>query len=146
MRCPGNSRAPPERDSRRLCHRRRESREHHWRSSGSNTFAFFDDFESYTENSNITGQGGWVTKRIGGAGYAKITTQNGTKHLSLSSQQYLSLTYLPEKTNNYEIYLALCRAVHKRIIQSERPIGFFLSGGIDSCTVLSIALRMTIAE
>jgi len=54
-------------------------------SDGDDTFIFFDDFESYAENSNIDGQGGWTTKRVGGSGHAKVVIKNGRKHLSLSS-------------------------------------------------------------
>lgn len=53
--------------------------------SGSETFEFFDDFENYTAETAIDGQGGWTTKRIGGSGYAKVVSINSRKHLSLSS-------------------------------------------------------------
>ena len=54
-------------------------------SNGDAVFEFFDDFESYPADSDIDGQGGWVTKRIGGAGEAKVRVMNGRKHLRLSS-------------------------------------------------------------
>jgi len=67
----------------------------------------------------------------------------------LSSQTYKSFSYLTyENGNNVRfgkitknhIYDCLINGVYKRITNSQRPIGFFLSGGIDSCSVLSIAL------
>ncbi|MEM3771826.1 MAG: DUF2341 domain-containing protein, partial [Candidatus Micrarchaeia archaeon] len=57
-------------------------------SNGPNTFVFFDDFESYPEGSNINNQGGWITKRIGGSGEAKIRVINDRKHLRLYSTSY----------------------------------------------------------
>jgi hypothetical protein len=57
-------------------------------SNGNATFDFFDDFESYPADSDINGQGGWVTKRIGGSGEAKVRVMNGRKHLRLSSTNY----------------------------------------------------------
>jgi len=54
-------------------------------SSGADTFIFFDDFESYADGSDINNQGGWVTKRVGGLGEAKVRLVNGRKHLHLSS-------------------------------------------------------------
>lgn len=54
-------------------------------SNGSNVFDFFDDFESYTVDTDINGQGGWETKRIGGSGEAKVRLANGRKHLKLHS-------------------------------------------------------------
>jgi len=54
-------------------------------SNGTNTFEFFDDFESYAEGSAIDGQGCWTTMRTGGTGYAKVNTKNGKKHLCVSS-------------------------------------------------------------
>ncbi|MEM3697406.1 MAG: hypothetical protein QXQ94_07910, partial [Candidatus Bathyarchaeia archaeon] len=57
-------------------------------SNGANTFLFFDDFESYTDGSDINGQGGWVTKRVGGVGEAKVRLVNGRKHLHITSTNY----------------------------------------------------------
>lgn len=58
----------------------------------------------------------------------------------LCSQKYKCLTYLPMSADN-DIFKALQVAVTKRITNSDREVGFFLSGGIDSCTVLSIAMK-----
>ena len=70
-----------------------------------------------------------------------LYTYDINKHI-LSHQKYIELKYMPNPfiTKNH-IYEKLERAVLKRIIQSERPLGFFLSGGIDSCTILSIAMK-----
>jgi asparagine synthase (glutamine-hydrolysing) len=60
----------------------------------------------------------------------------------LSSQVYETLQYRNlYKFDNGAIYDNFVRAVEKRITQSERPVGFFLSGGLDSSLVLSIALE-----
>ncbi len=54
-------------------------------SNGTATFDFFDDFEGYKADTPIDGQGGWITKRIGGNGEATIRVENGSKYLHLSS-------------------------------------------------------------
>lgn len=54
-------------------------------SNGSNTFIFFDDFTSYNADTDINNQGGWITRRVGGSGEAKIRVYNGKNHLRLSS-------------------------------------------------------------
>ncbi len=54
-------------------------------SSGTATFDFFDDFEKYSNGTDIDGQGGWITKRIGGTGEATIRVENGKKYLHISS-------------------------------------------------------------
>ncbi len=47
---------------------------------------------------------------------------------------------------NEKLYNLLVQAVKRRVTQSERPIGFLLSGGFDSSTVLSMALAMDIVK
>ena len=42
------------------------------------------------------------------------------------------------------IYHALEHAVIKRVTHSERPVGFFLSGGLDSSAILSLALKANV--
>lgn len=70
-----------------------------------------------------------------------LYTYDISKHI-LNSQRYLELKYVPdEKVTKEVIYEKLEQAVIKRIKQTERPFGFFLSGGIDSCTTLSIAMK-----
>lgn len=60
----------------------------------------------------------------------------------MSTQSYGDITYVPDVNISIgHIYSALKKAVEKRITQSDRKIGFFLSGGLDSCTVLSLALK-----
>lgn len=62
---------------------------------------------------------------------------------SISSQQYYSLRINPYNvTGTHGIYKKLCNAVAYRVTQTDRPLGFFLSGGVDSCTILSIALNL----
>lgn len=52
-------------------------------SNGTATFIFFDDFESYGDGSDINNQGGWITKKVGTGGEAKVRTVNGKKYLHL---------------------------------------------------------------
>jgi asparagine synthase (glutamine-hydrolysing) len=64
------------------------------------------------------------------------------KRRILSDQPYFAFMYSPNLAiGKKSIYNALEHAVRLRIGQSDREIGFFLSGGIDSCTVLSIAMK-----
>lgn len=60
---------------------------------------------------------------------------------TLSEQMYTSFIYTPEHASNELIQTALYRAVCKRIQQTERPIGFLLSGGLDSSIILAIAIQ-----
>lgn len=46
-----------------------------------------------------------------------------------------------QSSTNANIYKSLVRAVEKRITHSDRPIGFLLSGGLDSSIILALALR-----
>jgi hypothetical protein len=69
-------------------------------SNGANTFDFFDDFESYADGSDINNQGGWITKRIGGTGEAKVRLVNGRKHLHLSSTYAGTAVVHPVSTSN----------------------------------------------
>ena len=46
-----------------------------------------------------------------------------------------------EELGKSQIYSNLVTAVKKRVEQSEREVGFFLSGGLDSSIILSIALK-----
>jgi asparagine synthase (glutamine-hydrolysing) len=63
-------------------------------------------------------------------------------HGSLSEQPYHTFMYKPNPLiTNESIYKSLVSAVNKRITQSERPVGFLLSGGFDSSAVLSLALE-----
>jgi len=74
-------------------------------SNGTNTFLFFDDFESYVDGSDINGQGGWITKRVGGTGEAKVRTINGRKHLRLSSTDNGTTVIHPQSVGNYGVAL-----------------------------------------
>lgn len=58
----------------------------------------------------------------------------------LAVQPYHAFMYKRKLTRPEFIYHALYNGVVKRITQSERPVGFLLSGGFDSSLVLSIAL------
>ena len=69
-------------------------------SSGANTFTMFDDFESYVDDSAINGQGGWVTQRVGGSGYAKIATLNGRKYLRSKTTSSGTTVYRALTTDN----------------------------------------------
>jgi asparagine synthase (glutamine-hydrolysing) len=63
------------------------------------------------------------------------------KSHTLCSQEYATLIYRPIHNDNKFVYDAFVNAVEKRIIQSERPIGFLLSGGLDSSLVVSVAME-----
>ncbi|MEM0480629.1 MAG: DUF2341 domain-containing protein [Candidatus Aenigmatarchaeota archaeon] len=69
-------------------------------SNGDLVFDFFDDFESYADGSDINNQGGWITKRVGGTGEAKVRLVNGRKHLHLSSTDSATAVVHPVSTNN----------------------------------------------
>jgi Domain of unknown function (DUF2341). len=77
-------------------------------SSGVDTFIFFDDFENYAEGSDINGQGGWITKRVGGSGEAKVRTINGRKHLRLSSTDTGTAVIHPQSVGNYGVAFRVC--------------------------------------
>ena len=63
------------------------------------------------------------------------------KHKNMSIQPYHCFMYEPKHACLTGIYYALYSGVVKRITQSERPVGFLLSGGFDSSLVLSMAIR-----
>jgi asparagine synthase (glutamine-hydrolysing) len=65
------------------------------------------------------------------------------EHRTVSSQPYCVIQYGVSKTKytSCDVYKALVRAVKMRVGQSERDIGFLLSGGLDSSIILSIALN-----
>jgi len=69
-------------------------------SNGVNVFSFFDDFEQYADGSNINNQGGWITKRVGGTGEAKVRLYNGGNHLHLSSTDYTTAVVNPFNSSN----------------------------------------------
>ena len=53
-----------------------------------------------------------------------------------------SSSYESSKDNPYKtIYTALCDAVKKRVVTSERPVACLLSGGLDSSVVAALAAR-----
>jgi len=62
---------------------------------------------------------------------------------SISIGDYSHFMYNPldEDITNDQIYDAFVKAVKKRVTQSERTVGFLLSGGFDSSLVLSVALK-----
>lgn len=63
------------------------------------------------------------------------------KNQNLCNQEYDCLIYQSLHNDKQLIYNNFVIAVEKRISQSERPIGFLLSGGLDSSLVLSVALE-----
>ncbi len=66
----------------------------------------------------------------------------GLKSNTISMQPYHLIEYNPQSdVHRDELYQLLKKSVEKRIVQSERPIGFLLSGGLDSSLVLSIAME-----
>jgi asparagine synthase (glutamine-hydrolysing) len=65
----------------------------------------------------------------------------------ISKQQYMSLSSVPKTSGRWEkIYTLLEEATRDRITQSEIPIGFLLSGGLDSSVLLSLALQMKLVK
>jgi asparagine synthase (glutamine-hydrolysing) len=58
-------------------------------------------------------------------GYTEHTTKYHTIH--------------PIETSELEVYNALCNAVYKRVINTERPVACLLSGGLDSSLVAALA-------
>ncbi|NPA75623.1 MAG: DUF2341 domain-containing protein [Euryarchaeota archaeon] len=69
-------------------------------SNGTATFDFFDDFNKYNPGTEINGQGGWITKRIGGSGDASIEVKDSNKYLHLSSTDKATSVVHPVNTNN----------------------------------------------
>ena len=69
-------------------------------SNWDNTFDYFDDFESYASNTDINGQDGWTTKRIGGSGEAKVKVWNGRNHLHLNSTNAATAVIHPFNSSN----------------------------------------------
>jgi asparagine synthase (glutamine-hydrolysing) len=66
---------------------------------------------------------------------------------SLSIQPYGCLKYNGVGIVSHEyLYNSLLDSLRKRITQSERPVGFLLSGGLDSSTLLSMALEHKMIE
>lgn len=63
------------------------------------------------------------------------------KNKDLAIQLYHVFMYNPIHSSLDDIYMALYNGVVNRITQSERPVGFLLSGGFDSSLVLSMALE-----
>lgn len=66
------------------------------------------------------------------------------EHGSISAQPYSILKYMPMYSpyDEHNIYASLSYAVRKRIDHSERPIGFLLSGGLDSSLILALAMKI----
>lgn len=59
----------------------------------------------------------------------------------LTKQQYYTFIYHPTDVTKQDLLWLFIEAVGKRVSQSERPVGFLLSGGFDSSLVLSVALE-----
>lgn len=64
-----------------------------------------------------------------------------TQSSILTKQQYYAFIYRPTDVANQDLFWLFVEAVSKRVSQSERPVGFLLSGGFDSSLVLSTALE-----
>lgn len=76
--------------------------------------------------------------------YSYDITKGIIEKTSYDNIVYAPIRYSQDEENDnakYNIYQALMDAVVKRIEHSERPIGFLLSGGLDSSCVLSLALQ-----
>jgi asparagine synthase (glutamine-hydrolysing) len=58
-------------------------------------------------------------------------------------EQHLTCFHSIQKvpTSFEKVYLTLCKAVEKRVLNSERPIACLLSGGLDSSLVAALAAR-----
>lgn len=72
-------------------------------------------------------------------------------NLHLSSQMYKNFSCSPLETKieeksvqkfDEEVYNVLVEALRKRVTNTEKPVCFLLSGGLDSSTLLSIALDL----
>ncbi len=59
----------------------------------------------------------------------------------LSKQEYDCILYKPLHSNLKLISEAFVQAVIKRITQTEKPVAFLLSGGLDSTSVLCVAME-----
>ena len=69
--------------------------------------------------------------------YAKFT-----KHLWGYEKELTKYHSIVPKPTNYEwVYQALCNAVYKRVVNTERPVACLLSGGLDSSLVAALASR-----
>jgi asparagine synthase (glutamine-hydrolysing) len=69
--------------------------------------------------------------------YAKFT-----KHLWGYEKEVASYYVVETSESSYKrVYQTLCDAVHKRVVNTERPVACLLSGGLDSSLVAALAAR-----
>jgi asparagine synthase (glutamine-hydrolysing) len=105
-----------------------------------NTFCFSSDIDSmqFMNTSNVKHfQPGTFMEITGGVNYY-ISNQTTYSNNDLSQYKLITTSHIEHL---YKIYSLLCKAVVKRVENTERPVACLLSGGLDSSLVAAIAAR-----
>lgn len=104
--------------------------------------------EGKIESLEVSSLIGGLSKRV--KGYHVLPQYVYTydmEHKTMTKMRYMSLASVPMTTGKWEhIYERLELAVKDRVVQCERPIGFLLSGGLDSSIILSLAMKMGLVK
>ena len=105
-----------------------------------NTFCFSSDIDSmqFMNTSNLKHfQPGTFMEITGGVNYY-ISNQDTYSNKDMGQYKLITTSQIEHL---YNIYSLLCKAVVKRVENTERPVACLLSGGLDSSLVAAIAAR-----
>jgi hypothetical protein len=100
-------------------------------SNGVATFSYYEDWSSYPAGSNISGQGGWTARRLGGDGPAKVRTDGGVNVLLIGSTtpDNSVITHSFPLYNNQAYRYGAKKLSGSDILQFEACDGTFGTGG-----------------
>lgn len=99
---------------------------------------FWAHSDEYTEVCSLyAGLGSSYKSQVTPGLLYHVETDTGTLHIT----RYHKFACRPSKVDRTQIMQAFIKEVQMRVCQSERPVGFLLSGGFDSSLVLSVALK-----